>query len=131
MALCAMPATAAAVPVLRHFAGVTAKRWAVSEDALDTLALVVSELVTNVVLHSGSDEVTVLLTFGSATVTVEVKDAGTWRTRCGPRQVVEDAGAACGRGLGLIEHLATWWFAVRTATGTRMVACLPIAGTTG
>jgi anti-sigma regulatory factor (Ser/Thr protein kinase) len=117
--------TGAAVPALRHFAGETARRWALSEQTADALSLVVSELVTNVVLHSGSPDVTVLLARGDDDIRVEVKDSGSWQTRLTPRLVPEDDDAACGRGLELVKHFSNWWLAFLDPRGTRVVASLP------
>jgi anti-sigma regulatory factor (Ser/Thr protein kinase) len=116
-----------AVPDLRHFACDTARRWAVPEETVDALSLVVTELVTNVVLHSGSPDVTVLITHRGSAVHVEVKDAGRWQTRTSPRVVPEDDGAACGRGLDLVKHCCEWWLAILSPFGTWVVACLPVA----
>ncbi|MFE9425763.1 ATP-binding protein [Kitasatospora sp. NPDC006697] len=127
-ALSSMPVSEAAVPSLRHFVRDTARCWAVPEETIDALSLVVTELVTNVVLHSGSPEVTVLLTVvDRAEVTVEVKDAGRWQDRTTPREVPEDADASCGPGLDLIGRCCSWWLAFLGPAGSRVVACLPVA----
>ncbi|MFJ9824728.1 ATP-binding protein [Streptomyces sp. NPDC101160] len=130
-ALSATAATDAAVPSLRHFVQDTAARWAVPTETIDGLSLVVTELVTNVVLHSGSPDVTVLITHHGAEVHLEVKDAGTWQTRTTPRLVPEDDDAACGRGLDLVKHCCSWWLAFLSPLGTRVVACLPVAANAG
>ncbi|WP_084724850.1 ATP-binding protein [Streptacidiphilus melanogenes] len=126
-ALCSSAAVRAAVPALRHFARNAARRWAVPADTVDAVSLVVTELVTNVVLHSDSPHLTVLITHDGAEVRVEVKDAGTWRTRTSPRLVPEDDDAPCGRGLDLVAQYSTWWLASTGPVGTRVVASIPVA----
>jgi anti-sigma regulatory factor (Ser/Thr protein kinase) len=126
-ALSTTAVTGAAVPDLRHFACDTARRWAVPQETIDALSLVVTELVTNVVLHSGSPDVTLLISHHDTRVHVEVKDAGTWHTRTSPRLVPEDDDAACGRGLDLVKHCCNWWLAFLGPKGTRVVASLPVA----
>lgn len=126
VAMCATVVTGAAVPLLRHFASSTARRWGLPAEPTDTMSLVVTELATNVVLHSGSREVSVLLTFDGAAVFIEVKDAGQWQARRGPRLVAEDANAAYGRGLQLVKGCTSWFLAFLSAAGTRVVACVPV-----
>ncbi|MGW1490292.1 ATP-binding protein [Streptomyces sp. NPDC002402] len=114
------------MPALRRFARRTAEQWAIPADSSDVLSLVVSELVTNAVLHSGSLEVTLLIVFDGAAMTVEVADTGRWLARVAERRVTEDDGAAFGRGLELVTACTSWWAALPTAAGTRVVARLPI-----
>jgi anti-sigma regulatory factor (Ser/Thr protein kinase) len=125
-AVCTMAAADASVPALRRFAREAGRRWAVPGDGVEALALVVSELVTNVVLHSGSADVTVLVSHDGDTLTVQVRDAGRWQCRSVPRRAPEDADAVCGRGLGLVRQLSEWFSAFPSPTGTRVVARLPL-----
>ncbi|RAG85949.1 ATP-binding protein [Streptacidiphilus pinicola] len=129
-AVCAMSAVPSAVPALRRFARAAARRWAVPAEGIDTLALVVSELATNVVLHSGSPEITLLLRHSGAELTVEVADAGRWQDRSMPRLSAEDADAPCGRGLDLVTSLAGRWLASLSPIGTRVVVSLPLTEAT-
>ncbi|MER7772608.1 ATP-binding protein [Kitasatospora sp. NPDC096140] len=121
-ALSSMPATLEAVPALRRFACHTALRWSVPPARRRALALVVSELVTNAVLHSGSPDITVLITYRGAELTVEVKDSGRWKAREVPRRMPEDADAAFGRGLDLVARVTDGWLAFLSPAGTRVVA---------
>ncbi|MFJ4671535.1 ATP-binding protein [Kitasatospora purpeofusca] len=130
VALCSVPVTAAAVPSLRRFTRDAARRWGVAAEARDTLSLVVTELVTNVLLHSSSPEVLVMIAFDGSEVTVEVKDAGRWQPRLSPRLAAEDADAECGRGLDLVRHCTSRLLAFLSGTGSRVVACLPAAPAT-
>ncbi|GAA2741101.1 ATP-binding protein [Kitasatospora cinereorecta] len=119
------PASPAAVPVLRCFARDAARLWGLPDEAVDRVALVVTELVTNAVLHSDSPDVAVAIEFDGAVVTVEVKDSGMWRNRRSARRIAED-GVTGGRGLDLVERSSTWWRAFLSPLGTRVVACLAV-----
>jgi DNA-binding NarL/FixJ family response regulator len=80
-------------------------------DLADTVTLLVSELVTNAVVHAGSDvEVTVRLT--SAAARIEVTD--TSAESISPRDAADDEDS--GRGLALVGSLAERW-GVRPAPG--------------
>ncbi len=96
-----------------------ARRWARSrlagsgwedDDSLaETLVLLISELVTNAVVHTGCPAAVLRMLFGSAesagTVRVEVADASCRPPR--PRRAAgEDTG---GRGLELVDGLADRW----------------------
>jgi DNA-binding NarL/FixJ family response regulator len=80
-------------------------------DLTDTVTLLVSELVTNAVLHAGSDvEVMVRLTATAARI--EVTDASA--DAVAPRDAASDEDS--GRGLALVGSLARRW-GVRPAPG--------------
>jgi len=80
-------------------------------DLTDTVTLLVSELVTNAVLHAGSEvEVAVRLTATAARV--EVTDAS--GAAIAPRDAANDEDS--GRGLALVGNLARRW-GVRPAPG--------------
>lgn len=74
----------------------------VDADVLDTVALLVSETVTNAVLHARSD-IEVTATVGPDHVRVAVRDASALMPI--PRHYDEEA--LTGRGLGLVEMLAS------------------------
>ncbi|GAA0691582.1 hypothetical protein GCM10010193_52600 [Kitasatospora atroaurantiaca] len=121
-AACAMPAVADSVPALRRFARGAARRWALPDSVDEALALIVTELAANAVRHSGSADVALLLAVDGVTVTVQVKDAGTWRARPNPPGPAAEAEACGGRGLQLVEAYAAGFALWRTAGGTRVVA---------
>ncbi|MFF4040123.1 ATP-binding protein [Streptomyces sp. NPDC001816] len=127
-ALCITRAVDAAVPEARQFARHAARRWALPEDPTATSSLVVSELVTNAVLHSGTEDVTTLIVFDGLDVTVEVTDSGRWLERGTNRRVAEDENAAFGRGLDLVRACTSWCTIHPTSAGTRVVARLPVTG---
>ncbi|MGW6566710.1 ATP-binding protein [Streptomyces sp. NPDC054975] len=122
-AVSVMAATVEAVPSLRRFARDTARCWNLGDHADEALTVIVTELVTNVVRHSGSLDVAVLLTTTGRTVAVQVQDTGRWRRRR-PRLPGDGLDACCGRGLGLVRAYALDCTIVRTARGTRVVVTL-------
>lgn len=73
-ALCALPVTPAAAGQLRGFARSSATVWGATPQVGDDLALIVTELVTNVILHSGSPDVILRLHTDGRTLRVEVCD---------------------------------------------------------
>ena len=103
LAVAALAASAHAVPQLRRLAKAVAHSRRLSGAAQEALAVVVSELATNVVLHSGSADLTVMLEVGDAALTVEVRDRGRWRQRPAPRCEEADMDAEFGRGLALVD----------------------------
>jgi anti-sigma regulatory factor (Ser/Thr protein kinase) len=125
-AVCVLPATVAAVPELRRFAADLAARWGLPPEVDDALALVVTELATNVVLHSGSPDITLLVSRSDGVLRVAVKDSGCWRPRPARRRAPEDADALFGRGLRLVGALTGGCHTFPGATGTCVVAELSL-----
>lgn len=97
------PASAAAAR--RWSRGVT-ERWGVptTGDLVDLVDLVVSELVTNAVVHAGG-LVRLALDLDDDSITVSVTDTGTGTVARRRR----DTDAPGGRGLQIIEALASGW----------------------
>lgn len=122
-ALCVMAAAVEAVPSLRRFVQETARRWELGDEVDEALGVVVTELAANVVRHSGSRDVAVLLAATGRSLTLQVQDTGTWRRRR-PRLPGDDATACCGRGLQLVRAYALDCAIVRTARGTRVAVTL-------
>ncbi|MCX2183892.1 ATP-binding protein [Streptomyces sp. SKN60] len=122
-ALCVMRATVEAVPLLRRFVRETAGPWELGDEVDEALGVIVTELVANVVRHSGSPDVAVLLTTTGRTATLQVQDTGRWRARR-PRLAGDDDAACCGRGLQLVRAYAEDCAIVRTARGTRVAVTL-------
>jgi anti-sigma regulatory factor (Ser/Thr protein kinase) len=104
--------TAEDVADARHFVCGLLVEWgmqALVEDA----ELLVSEMVTNAVRHGLPPSEVHVCSYGTG-VRLEVSDTGPWR----PRQRQTDPLAPGGRGLVLIESLATRWGVMpRTETG--------------
>jgi DNA-binding NarL/FixJ family response regulator len=86
------------------------------DDLLDSVTLLVSELVTNAVRHAGS-EVEVLVRLTATAARVEVTDASAQTVA--PRDAAADEDS--GRGLALVESLARRWGVRPTPGGGKTV----------
>ncbi|MCF2533047.1 ATP-binding protein [Yinghuangia soli] len=114
-----LPATVEAVPRARH-ALRGSVRADIAAEPLDTLELLVSELVTNAVQHAPqTSTVTVELLRTGRTLRIAVTDAGALLPR--PRTPVQSADEH-GRGLMLVEALAEDWGS-RPVPGGKVVWC--------
>lgn len=83
----------------------------------DDCALMVSELVTNAVVHGGSSTVRLRLAIHPGWIYVEVADDG-----CGMPQVTDgDPEAVNGRGLIIIDSLAREWGVLPQPGGGKIV----------
>jgi anti-sigma regulatory factor (Ser/Thr protein kinase) len=122
LAQCAMSATPEAARTLRHFARAVARRWRLEKDCHDALAVIVTELVSNVVLHSGSPWVAVAIKVTGNTLTTEVRDGGQWKHRPVRRQEPLDAHADCGHGLSIVDAYATRITTLRLEAGSVVAA---------
>ena len=111
-----LPGDAVAPGKARAFLRETLRRWDVEDDTVDAAELCVSELVTNAVIHTGTTaELTAQL--DAEFLTVLVRDGGT----TGAVQLPEadaDPLMISGRGLGLVDAVATAWAAEASADGT-------------
>jgi anti-sigma regulatory factor (Ser/Thr protein kinase) len=98
-----LPADPASVGRARRFVRTTLEDWELDQ-AVELATLLVSELATNAVLHART-AYAVEVTRGAADVRVEVFDG----SAVAPRQRANSASAATGRGVALIDRLATSW----------------------
>ncbi len=80
-------------------------RSQVGEELFDDIRLLTNELVTNSVLHSGSDAVEVHVEVRPNTVRVQVSDRGEGRPVVGHTRLLDTSG----RGLILVSTLADRW----------------------
>jgi hypothetical protein len=101
--------------------------WAVCEDTCDTAALVVSELVTNAIVHTASEHIVCELRDGADLVRIAVRDEG-----CAPGEphpLSARPEEEHGRGLLLIDALSQAWGAGEDGSGLVVWADLPrVAG---
>ncbi|MFF5303472.1 ATP-binding protein [Streptomyces sp. NPDC013161] len=106
----------------------TCHTWRVPHGIVDDVAVIVSELVTNAVTHAPGDTVTV-------TVFLHARDADESEVRVvvidhGPRRRVQarhaDADDEHGRGLFLVEALASRYEVQPTGDGTAVSACVHV-----
>ena len=82
-----------------------------SNDRFDDARLVVSELVTNAILHAGTD-IEVLVVVRSDAVRIEVTDLGGGVPRSMPVK-----GTTSGRGLPIVEALGGRWGVLQLGAG--------------
>lgn len=133
LAMCAMPASCQTVPALRRFTRHTAERWGVPDDTTYALCVVVSELVANAVLHSGSPDVELSLRVHGWTVIVQVKDSGVWEPYRRPDGLRTDGEEVYGRGLRIVRTYTTRCLVSTSERGTKVRAEMdlsaPVAST--
>jgi len=95
--------------------------WAVGPRAVDDVLLVLSELVTNAVLHAGEAQ-SAAIVLSDACVRVEVAD----RSRVAPTPSRYGLDAHTGRGLGLVQSLSLEWGVAHQAQGKLVWADVPL-----
>ena len=110
-----LPARAEAPGLARTAARTAVSGWGLPAEVSDNVTLVVSELVTNAVLHTGSSP-TLRLRTSAGAVYVEVADDDSRQPRMRDPEDDEDGG----RGLHLIEALSRRWN-VRTTPAGKVV----------
>ena len=96
-----VPPVAASVGTARRLVTATLQDAGADQDTVDVAELLVSEVVTNAVLHTDT-EIEVRVRAGGPGVLVEVSD----RSLQLPRQRTHDSESVSGRGLDLVEMLA-------------------------
>ncbi|MEX2552919.1 MAG: ATP-binding protein [Actinomycetota bacterium] len=102
-ALLSIPPDSASIATARRFTAAFLRNRELT-DLIDTVVLLVSEVVTNAILHSGSGADLRLLSSGGA-VRAEVRD----RSSVLPAVVQYSDTATTGRGMLIVESLATEW----------------------
>lgn len=107
-----LPAQPQAVGEARHRVHSLLRYWASPVD-WDTAVLLLSEVVTNAIVHgtnpdpAASDEIRVIVRQGPGGVRIEVHDHGDGEPA--PAHTGQDWAAESGRGLDLVELLADEW----------------------
>ncbi|MGI5374601.1 ATP-binding protein [Streptomyces sp. CA-251387] len=97
--------------------------WSVCEDTCDTAALVVSELVTNAIVHTASEHIVCELHDGAELVRIAVRDEG-----CAPGEphpLAARPEEEHGRGLLLIDALCHAWGVHEQGSGLVIWVDLP------
>ncbi|HSK25374.1 MAG TPA: ATP-binding protein [Jiangellales bacterium] len=117
-----LPASPRSVPGARRFARRAAQSAGLDPDTTDLLLLVVSELVTNAVVHAATS-VRVHLLVGPDDVRVEVCDQADLQ----PVLRTHSRSATTGRGLRMLATLTDSWGVEDVAEGGKMVwASFPV-----
>jgi anti-sigma regulatory factor (Ser/Thr protein kinase) len=111
----------------RAFARDRLAAWHLAAETAEAASVVVSELVTNTVRHSGARDVTLRLARCVSHLWIEVVDTGVWRH---PEASEHNGLAEGGRGFRLIEALSQFSGVHPTPHGTHAWALLD-ASTTG
>ncbi|MBO4258702.1 ATP-binding protein, partial [Streptomyces griseorubiginosus] len=107
----------------RTLVGGICRRWRVARRVVDDLLVIVSELVTNAVVHAPGEHVTVAVVLTATDVGVAVIDQGPRRPLAAHVAEAEDEH---GRGLFLVEALADRHGAQPAEGGTAVWACLTL-----
>lgn len=94
-------------------------RHSIGEDAVEAAVLVISELVTNAVVHSGSSVIRCALLLGNGLLHIEVTDQGTGQEEPIVREPAADE--VSGRGLLLVSAVSRAWGIVPATPGGRTV----------
>ncbi|QKV91065.1 ATP-binding protein [Streptomyces sp. NA02950] len=115
-----LPARGASVAAARRRVRSQLPVWGFCEDVCDAAELVMSELFTNALVHTGSEQILcVLRAHERRSLYVEVTDQGGGPLGPTPRDAgVEDE---CGRGLALVRALTDAWGDRPAADGGRVV----------
>lgn len=121
-----LPSEQDAPRAAREFAMRTLRQWGVGR-SIGPVELVVSELVTNVVIHSGTVTTLRLIPMDGGLV-VEVDDASGGEPRI---PATSGAGGVGGLGLKIVDRLAQEWGFRPRADGKTVWARLRLAGEPG
>jgi signal transduction histidine kinase len=97
-------------------------RGRLDSSLLDTLRLLVTELVANSVRHAGADAMTLSVQVGAQAVVAEVTDSG---PGFDPAEAGKPRDDHSGYGLFMVERLATRWGVSRAGRATRVWFELP------
>ncbi|AKG41977.1 regulatory protein [Streptomyces xiamenensis] len=96
-------------------------------DLIDTGRLVISELVTNALLHTDSERIVCRIERRGFQVRIEVADQGPGIDPCAPRCCPADPDAEGGRGLLLLDAMATRWGVISPDQGAGCTVWAEIA----
>jgi anti-sigma regulatory factor (Ser/Thr protein kinase) len=111
-----LDAEPSSVGAARRFCARTLERWGASADLVDSVSLLVSELVTNAILHAGTScQLTVKGpdALDAGVVRIEVSDGDS----AVPVPKRYDVDAASGRGLQMVEALSQRYGTVQDGGG--------------
>ncbi|MFF0724194.1 ATP-binding protein [Streptomyces sp. NPDC004134] len=113
-----MPGQADAVTVARRLAREQMRRWGVEGEVGDSATLVLSELVTNALLHTGSRRIGCELRCSADRLRLAVTDQG---VEPGSLRVQRSSADEQGRGLLLVTAVSSSWGAYDARPGPGLV----------
>jgi PAS domain S-box-containing protein len=116
-----VPAEPSAVKQGRSFTQSTLREWALPEDLIPDATLIVSELLTNAVVH-GHEPVRLRLRKTPEELTIEVDDGSSAM----PRKLQAGPGDLHGRGLAIVAELGARWAARPDGYGKTVWTTIPI-----
>ena len=121
----ALPAHPEAAAAARRLAGARLQEWRLAADTYDAAILVVSELITNAVVHTASERVVCELRCLGRRLRIAVQDQG--HLPGGPR-LSRTADDEHGRGLLLVDAMSSAWGShdAGDASGRTVWAELPL-----
>ncbi|MFB6678729.1 ATP-binding protein [Streptomyces sp. NPDC056390] len=99
------------------------REWQVDDDIVEALRLIVSEFVTNAVVHTASRTIEITVSVTATEAIVTVTDQGLFGT---PIAREARPGEEHGRGLALVDTLATRWGSTPLADGTQVEAAVTL-----
>ncbi|MFS0696988.1 ATP-binding protein [Streptomyces nitrosporeus] len=102
----ALPARPGSVADARQLTRARLREWRLDADTYDSAVLIVSELVTNAVVHTASAQVVCELERSEGALRISVRDQG--HQPGGPR-ISPSADDEHGRGLLLVDSLSAAW----------------------
>ncbi|MFC8761723.1 ATP-binding protein [Streptomyces sp. NPDC057193] len=116
---CVMAAETSSVPVLRRLACRVVQQWHLPESVEEAVGLIVTELASNAVRHSGSEDVALNIVSMGDQLLIHVQDFGRWQAS----DACEPSEEACsGRGLDLVAAFAAHCEIRSSSEGTRVTA---------
>ncbi|MET8983193.1 ATP-binding protein [Streptomyces sp. NPDC004539] len=110
-----LPATAECVTEARRYVRQVLGTWHLASDSREAAALVVSELITNAVVHTDTRTVTCVLAATGHQTLIQVEDHGTGCAVPTPQLPMPDWER--GRGLMLVEAMSRHWGTVPSENG--------------
>ncbi|MFE4683956.1 ATP-binding protein [Streptomyces sp. NPDC056721] len=99
------------------------REWQIDDDIVEALRLIVSELTTNAVVHTASRTIAITVSVTATEAIVTVTDQGLVGTPVARQARPEEEH---GRGLALVEALATRWGSTPLVDGTQVEAAVTL-----
>ncbi|WP_407561162.1 ATP-binding protein [Streptomyces sp. 184] len=121
-----LPARAASVAEARAHVRRLLGRWRLCDDVCGAAQLVISELVTNAVLHASGSRIVCRLALRPPGVRLEVRDQG--GAYGVPIPTVAGPEDECGRGLGLVAAVSEAWGTEPSGAGFAVWATIGAPG---